>query len=187
MASSTFAALHSIQSQSTGSGHSSPSHVALSGSQGQARFKSIKFNSINANIVQANEACNGFLYIIDNVLLLPEDTSYIVQTSQSPTVSSTMSSLLGGHNSILFDFLQTLLSPAANSSASYFNLSTNSFITIISSLTLAIAFLLILALILIIRKSRQNKLRNNHQQLESGLTSSSSANSTGSTSTTKSL
>lgn len=129
-----------------------------------------------ANIVQAQEASNGIVYIVDNVLILPEDSYYLIQTGSSPSASS---SILGGHNSYLGDLLHSLLSPTP------FNLSASSVLAIISTLTLAISILLVLALVLLVRRRRQNKL-NRHQQLESGLTSASSANS-GSTSTTKSL
>lgn len=176
---SNFAALHSIFTGTS----SSSSTTSLNGqqmhSQQQPRLKSLKLDSASANIVQANEASNGFVYVIDNVLLLPEDSNYIVQTSQPPTVSSSMSSLLGAHNSAIFDFVHGFLSPAP------LNMSTNSILALMATLTVAIAILLILALVLVVRKSRQNK-QNRHRQLESGLTSSSSANS-GSTSTTKSL
>jgi len=138
--------------------------------------KSLRLAQSNANIVQVNEASNGFVYIIDNVLLLPEDADYIVQTSVAPAVSS---SLLGAHNSAILDFINGLLSPGP------LNLSAQSIIAVIGTLSVAITVLLVLALVLTVRKRRQNKL-NRHHQLESGLTSSSSANS-GSTSTTKSL
>lgn len=176
---STFAALHSIvtggsiQQQTTGR---DSSMTTTSSKLGRA----LKLDSSNANIVQAQEASNGFVYIIDNVLLLPEDSNYIIQTQQSPAMSSTMSSLLGGHNSAILDFIHSLLTPTP------FNISASSVLVLISVLILAIAVLLISALVLLVQKSRRNKLNNHHQQLESGLTSASSANS-GSTSTTKSL
>lgn len=172
----SFAALHSIV---TGS------QPPATSQQQPTKFKALRFNSINANIVQASEASNGFVYIIDNVLLAPEDPSLIVQTSATPGVSS---SIYGAHNSLLLDFFNTVLASvySAPGRDRYFDMNTSSFITIIATLTLAIAILLVLALVLIVRKRRLNKLANHHQQLESGLTSSSSANS-GSTSTTKSL
>lgn len=177
---SAFAALHSIV---TGSNNNNFNHINNQPNAASSLpLKSLKLDSTSANIVQVNEASNGFVYIIDNVLLLPNDADYIVQTSATPAISSTVSSLLGGHNSAILDFLNNLLTP---SSANPLNLSANSMLALIATLLLAISILFVLTIVLVVRKRRQNKL-NHHQQLESGLTSSSSANS-GSTSTTKSL
>lgn len=173
-----FAALHSIV---TGSNHNN-NLDQIKNQPAKLPLKSLKLDSASANIVQVNEASNGFVYIIDNVLLLPNDADYIVQTSASPAISSTVSSFLGGHNSAILDFLNNLLTP---NSSNPLNLSANSMLALIGTLFLAISILLVLAIVLVIRKRRQSKM-NRHQQLESGLTSSSSANS-GSTSTTKSL
>lgn len=139
------------------------------------KLKALKFGQVNANIVQADEASNGFVYIIDSVLVQPDDAEYLAQTA--PAAGSSMSSLLGGRNSALAEFLHALLSPSP------MNLSAHSMLIAIAALTLAISALVIFALVLVVRRRRHN---NRHQQLESGLTSSSSANS-GSTSTTKSL
>lgn len=177
-----FAALHSIIS-GVGGGHSSSSEQQSMSPNGQATIpikRSIEFGSTQANILQAYETSNGFVYLIDNVLILPEDPDYIVQTSSTPAISSTMSSLLGGHNSALLDLIQSLFSSTTS------QMSTNSMIVLIGTLTMAIVALTLVALVLIVRRYRQSKSLNRHQQLESGLTSSSSANS-GSTSTTKSL
>lgn len=131
-----------------------------------------------ANIVHAAGATNGFVYIIDHVLLLPDDSGHLLQTSSAPAISS-MSSILGPHNSVVLDFFQHVMAP-------FGYLSAQSLLALIGSLMFAIAALIVLALVLVLRRRRQNKL-NRHQQLESGLTSSSSASQTGSTSTTKSL
>ena len=149
------------------------------GSGSGGKLKALKLENTLANIVQVDEASNGYVYVIDNVLLLASDPDYLVLTSASPAVSSSMSSLLGAHNSAILDFIHSLLAPAP------FNLSAQSVLALLATLTLAIVLLLVVALVLIVRRHRQNKLHR-HQQLESGLTSSSSANS-GSTSTTKSL
>lgn len=171
------AAFHSILPSSS-TGNTQQQHNQQQQDQ-QLRLKSLSLESSSANIVQANEASNGWLYVIDGVLLLPNDAEHIVMTSAAPAISSTMSSLLGAHNSAIFDFIHNLFAPAQ------INMTTSSVFTLIGTLTVAIALLLLVALLLIARRRRQNKLHR-HQQLESGLTSSSSANS-GSTSTTKSL
>lgn len=172
-ATSNFAALHSISGQQ--SAYNTPSN----GYQ-QQRLKTIRFgDSASANIIQVNEASNGFVYVIDNVLLQADDPSYIVQTSSSTAVSSSMSSLLGAHNSAILDFIHNLLAPSP------FNMSAQSTLTLLGTLLVLIAVLVIIAALLLIRRSKQSKL-NQHRQLESGFASSSSANS-GSTSTTKSL
>lgn len=176
---STFAALHSIV---TGGGHQQQhpsSSLTMTSSQSKLG-RALRLDSSNANIVQAQEASNGFVYIIDNVLLLPEDSNYIIQTQHSPAISSTMSSLLGGHNSAILDFIHSLISPTP------FNISATSALMLVIVLVAVILILIISAMVLLIKGSRRNKLNNHHQQLESGLTSASSANS-GSTSTTKSL
>lgn len=167
------AALHSISGQqgSYNNGHLSPQSL---------RLKSIRLgDSASANIVQVNEASNGFVYVIDTVLLQPDDPSYIVQTSSSTAVSSSMSSLLGAHNSAILDFIHNLLAPSP------FNMSAQSTLALLGTLLVLITALVLIASLLLIRRRKQSKL-NQHRQLESGLTSSSSANS-GSTSTTKSL
>lgn len=150
-------------------------------SQQTAIRKALKLGATQANILQTHDTSNGFVYLIDNVLILPDDSEYIIQTSSTPAISSTMSSLLGAHNSAILDYIQSLFTSTTNG-----QMSANSMIALIGTLTMACVILTLVALVLIVRRHRQNKSLNRHQQLESGLTSSSSANS-GSTSTTKSL
>lgn len=168
-----YAALHSIGSQTNSNGQQQQQY-------NQRPLKSIKFgDSVRANIVQVNEASNGFVYVIDNVLLQADDPDYIVQTRSTTAISSSMSSLLGAHNSAILDFIHALLAPSP------FNMSAQSTLALLGTLLVAITALVLIAALLLVRRRKQNKL-NQHRQLESGLTSSSSANS-GSTSTTKSL
>lgn len=154
--------------------------------QANSLGKALRLNKVTANLVQANETSNGYLYIVDYVLVEPEDSTYLQQTSPSASsaiLSSSMSSLLGGHNSALLEFIQNFVSPSSQA----LNLSVSSMLALIGTLSLAILVLLVVALVLVVRRHKQNKLLNNrHEQLESGMTSASSANS-GSTSTTKSL
>lgn len=178
---SAFAALHSIISGSN-SAHSTQSAGDIAqaiAAAGHIR-KVLKFSSSQASFLQAYETSNGYLYLIDAVLLAPDDVEYLVQTSSTPAISSTMSSLLGAHNSAILDFLHNLF--ASSTSA----MSANLMLTLIGTLTLAIVALALVALVLVARRRRISKL-NQHQQLESGLTSSSTASNSGSTSTTKSL
>lgn len=178
MANAFSAALHSILPSTTGAQPVDQPNKFY-GTAAAQNLKILKYaDSVNANILQINEASNGFVYILDNVFLLPEDTNHIVQTSSSPT----MSSLLGAHNSAILDFIQNLfLLPGNGTIAQY------SILALIATLTLAILLMLVFALVLVVvRKRRQNKL-SRHHQLESGLTSSSTASNSGSTSTTKSL
>ena len=176
-----FAALHSImgggQSSSSASLQSNDYQEAIAAANQIKR--ALKFSSAQANILQAHETSNGFVYLIDSVLISPEDSEYIVQTSSTPAISSTMSSLLGAHNSAILDFVHSFLSSSSTA------LNANLMLSLIVTLTFLIIVLALVAFGLIVRRRRQSKL-NRHEQLESGLTSSSSANS-GSTSTTKSL
>lgn len=80
------AALHSISGQQ-GSAYGN-GQLSLQSNQ---RLKSVRLGeTASANIVQVNEASNGFVYVIDAVLLQPDDPSYIVQTSSSAAVQSSM-------------------------------------------------------------------------------------------------
>lgn len=181
---SAFAALHSIIS-----GHSSPVAAGSSSSSAdlivaqnaaQQIRKALKYSSSQANLIQLHETSNGYLYLIDNVLLADDDANHLVQTSSTPAISSTMSSLLGAHNSAILDFLHQLFTSSTSAMSSHLMLS------LIGTLMMAILLLTLVALVLVARRRRINKM-NRHQQLESGLTSSSSASNSGSTSTTKSL
>jgi len=137
-----------------------------------------------ANIVQAYEASNGFVYLIDEVLVTPEDVEHLQQTGTAP--SSPMSSLLGGHNSALGELWQNFLANFSNSKQDPEQ--TNLLTTLIGTLSCAIILLaLVIALVLVGKRRRRQQKLNGHQQLESGLASSSSGSNTGSTSTTKSL
>lgn len=134
---------------------------------------------IVAKIVSANAASNGILYVVDQVFSSNDDAHLIQQTSS--TISTSMSSLLGAHNSAILDFIQALFS----SSPSNGSILDHHQLALVCS-AIALVMLLILATIIIVLRERKRTKINRHQQLESGLTSSSSANS-GSTSTTKSL
>lgn len=154
---------------------------------GQQIRKTISFDSISGiqfTVCNCNYATsNGNLYIIDRVFALPDDGLYIQQTGSAPSASSTMSSLLGGHNSFLLEMLQVLIGNGHQQA------SRSGPLILLGTLLCGILLLSLLAAILLVRRRRQHNKLAGHRQLESGLTSSSSANSTsGSTSsTTKSL
>lgn len=169
------AALHSIAPLA--SGHIGAAELATSGGANSIR-RSVKLAGALANIIEAHETSNGFVYLLDQVLVQPDDAQFLVQTWPSSAAAGAMASLLGAHNSALIEAIHSLFTANGITNAS-------TMITLIGSLLLAILLLTALMLVLLVRRRRQSKL-NRHQQLESGLTSSSSANS-GSTSTTKSL
>lgn len=124
-------------------------------------------------MVRAARAANGYLYVLDTVLLTPEDSQHLVQVQLAPSTAPS-SNRFFSFDYVLARINDQQLDPAAAGA--------------LLCGMLALMAVALVALVLVRVRARRAKL-NRHEQLESGLasSSSSSAHSTGSTSTTKSL